>query len=133
MRVSIKRCYYPTGTNGIISVDGSFECCSIELPMKGNKPRESCIAEGDHYTIIKRYSKKHGDHMYILGTQPKRDLVLFHAATDALKDLLGCIGPVTTLIGDGKGTESRKALEKLEKKVFAALERGEEVALKIHS
>ena len=85
MNVTIKRCYYPNGTNGIMSVDGKFECCTIELPFKNNKPRISCIAEGE-YTLIKRYSPNFkADTVYVKGTQPKRDYILFHAANDALK------------------------------------------------
>ena len=132
MKVTIKRCYYSNGTNGIISVDGKFECCSIELPMKDNKPRISCIAEGE-YTLVKRKSPKFGWTVYVMGTQPARDLILFHAANDALKELNGCIAPVQKLTGDGLGIQSKLALEPFQSKVFAALEMGEEVTLKIHS
>lgn len=132
MRVTIKRCYYPTGTNGILSVDGKFECCTIELPMRDNKPRISCIAEGE-YNLIKRLSPKFGWTVYVMGTQPKRDLILFHAANNAIKELNGCIAPVQKLTGDGLGIQSKLALVPFENKVFAALERGEEVTLKIHS
>ena len=132
MRVTIKRCYYPNGTNGILSVDGSFECCTIELPFKDNKPRISCIAEGE-YTLVKRKSPKFGWTVYVMGTQPARDLILFHAANDAKKELNGCIAPVQMLTGDGLGLYSKLALVPFQEKVFAALERGEEVTLKIHS
>jgi hypothetical protein len=60
-----------------------------------------------------------------------RDLILIHPANDAKKELLGCIAPVTTITGIGKGSNSRKALEKLKMVVYAALERKEEIKISI--
>jgi hypothetical protein len=64
---------------------------------------------------------------------PGRDRILIHPANDAVKDLLGCIAPVTELTGPGKGTLSRIANEKLKVLVLAALDRNEKVFLNIKS
>ena len=64
---------------------------------------------------------------------PGRDLILIHPANDAKKELLGCIAPVSKHTGIGKGSSSRKALEKLKTLVYAALERKEEIKISIQS
>jgi hypothetical protein len=60
-----------------------------------------------------------------------RDLILFHPANDAKKELKGCIAPVTFITGIGKGSMSRKALKKLIQIVFVALQNKEEVRVVI--
>lgn len=62
---------------------------------------------------------------------PGRDLILIHPANDAKLELLGCIAPVTAHTGIGKGSASRKALEKLKALTKKAFEQNEEVILKI--
>ncbi|CAM3783566.1 hypothetical protein FLGE108171_14925 [Flavobacterium gelidilacus] len=62
-----------------------------------------------------------------------RSLILFHPANNALKELNGCIAPVTKLSGPGLGLMSRKAFEKLKTFVYAALDRKESVELLITS
>ena len=64
---------------------------------------------------------------------PGRDLILIHPANDAKKELLGCIAPVTKHTGIGKGSNSRKTLEKLKMIVYAAFDRNEEVKISIQS
>jgi hypothetical protein len=64
---------------------------------------------------------------------PGRDLILIHPANDAKKELLGCIAPVTKHTGIGKGSFSRKALEKLKTIVYAVFDRNEEVKISIQS
>ncbi len=63
------------------------------------------------------------------GTSP-REQILIHEA-NYVHQLRGCIAPVTTLEGTDTGWRSGKACEKIESLVFAALERGEKVTLKI--
>jgi hypothetical protein len=58
-----------------------------------------------------------------------RSLILFHPANNALKELNGCIAPVTKLSGPGLGLLSRKAFEKLKKLVYEAIDRKESVVL----
>jgi hypothetical protein len=64
---------------------------------------------------------------------PGRDLILIHPSNDAKKELLGCIAPVTKHTGIGKGSSSRKALEKLKTLVYPAFDRNEEVKINIQS
>ena len=60
-------------------------------------------------------------------------LILFHPANNAMKELNGCIAPVTKLSGPGLGLLSRKAFEKLKTLVYTILDRQEVVELLIIS
>jgi hypothetical protein len=53
-----------------------------------------------------------------------RALILIHPANDALKELRGCIAPVSILKGPGKGLLSRNAFNKVIALVHKALESG---------
>jgi hypothetical protein len=112
-----------------LELNGTIVCYTIELPWLENQKRISCIPEGE-YILQKRFSPKFKWHLHLMNV-PGRDLILIHPANDAKKELLGCIAPVTKLTGIGKGSSSRKALEKLKKLVYAALERKEEVKISI--
>lgn len=120
--------YDPDGTNGELKL---VVCNTIELPWLQNQRRVSCIPEG-RYELIKRVTKKRGQHLLVLNVKG-RDGILIHPANDAKKELLGCIAPVTTLTGPGKGTQSRLANEKLKALVLEALEGEERVFITIKS
>jgi hypothetical protein len=62
-----------------------------------------------------------------------RSLILFHPANNALRELNGCIAPVTKLSGPGLGLMSRKAFSKLKDVVYQALDRKESVTLIVNS
>lgn len=62
-----------------------------------------------------------------------RSLILFHPANNALKELNGCIAPVTKLSGAGLGFMSKKAFTKLKTKVYQALDQKELVVLIVES
>jgi len=96
-----------------------------------NQRRISCVSEGE-YILQQRYSPKFGWHLHLMNV-PGRDLILIHPANDAKKELLGCIAPVTNHTGIGKGSNSRKALEKLKKLVYTVFDRNEEVKIIIQS
>lgn len=64
---------------------------------------------------------------------PDRDLILIHAANDALKELKGCIAPVSILTSEGKGSNSRLALKKIFAIVFTEIEKGNRVTITINS
>ncbi len=125
------RSYGPQGTNGKLSYLGEHICYTIELPDRNNLRRISCIPEGRYLLRMGNYPK--------FGLQiglPQvlnREAILIHPANDALKELLGCIAPVTTLTGEGKGSGSGKALAKLKKLVYALWKRGDTVFLQIHA
>jgi hypothetical protein len=120
MELVLIRTYHTDGTNGTLTINNSFQCYTIELPWVNNLPRLSCIPEG-RYELKKRYSPKFKDHLLVKGV-PGRSLVLLHPANDALKELKGCIAPVSSLDGAGKGSDSRKAFKKLLQLVYKALE-----------
>ncbi|MFA9189171.1 DUF5675 family protein [Flavobacterium sp. FBOR7N2.3] len=131
MVVSITRTYFPDGTNGKLECEGKFICNSIELPWKNNETKVSCIPEGEYF-IKKRYSKKFQWHLEIIDVE-NRSLILFHPANNALRELKGCIAPVTKLSGPGLGLMSRKAFTKLKELVYKALSNNESVELIVKS
>lgn len=129
MVLALHRTYFPKGTQGIIEWNGTIVCYTIELPWLQNQRQISCVPEGK-YQLRKRFSKKYGWHIQLQNVA-NRDLILFHPANDALKELKGCIAPVTFITGIGKGSMSRKALKKLIEIVFNALQNKEEVRIVI--
>ena len=125
----LQRKYGAQGTNGTITYQGEEICHTIELPDRNNIPRISCIPIGQ-YKLEKRRYPKHGEQIgipIVLG----REAILIHAANDALKELQGCIAPVTTLTGEGRGDYSGKALAKLKALVYSLWDMGDEVYLNI--
>lgn len=127
----LSRTYFKGGTNGKISYQGALICESIELPWRNNKRSISCIPEG-RYRLIKRMHPKHGLQL-ALSIVPNREGILIHPANFALRELQGCIAPVSKCTGEGEGTYSRVALERLQALVYPALEAGEQVTLVITS
>ena len=129
MELELLRTYYPNGTNGNLLIDGAGLCHTIELPWKNNEYAVSCIPEG-RYELVKRYSPKFKWHLQVCNVV-NRDLILIHPYNDAVKQAQGCIAPVTTITGEGKGESSRVVFEKLKAFVFPVLERNEKVFLNI--
>lgn len=125
----LDRTYLPTGTNGEIRIGRRYICSTIELPWRKNRRNVSCIPEGCYRLELHR-SRKFGDCLAVKGV-PRRYGILIHPANDAATELRGCIAPVTKLTGEGKGIFSRIALERLEREVMGALERGDEVWLEV--
>jgi hypothetical protein len=122
MELQLIRTYYPGGTNGRISKAGRRICDAIELPWLQNQPGLSCIPEGK-YRVEMRYSPRFKTHMLLKGV-PGRLLILIHPANNALKELRGCIAPVSKHTGEGKGSGSRIAFESLKTIIGDGLERG---------
>ena len=131
MILFLTRTYFPDGTNGKLECEGKFICYTFELPWKNNEKRVSCIPEGKYF-IRKRYSQKFKWHLEVVDVE-NRNLILFHPANNALKELNGCIAPVTKLSGPGLGLMSRKAFEKLKTLVYPILDKKESVELLITS
>lgn len=131
MELELIRTYYPKGTNAVICHEGSIICHSIELPWRDNLVGESCIPEG-RYKVIKRFSQRWQWHLmvaHVLG----RSFILFHPANNALRELRGCIAPVSQITGVGRGSRSAVALQKLEGLVMPVLEAKQAVFLNIYS
>jgi hypothetical protein len=118
----------PGGTNGELVLR---ICGTIELPWLQNQRNVSCIPEG-RYELKKRFTKKHQHHVIVVDV-PDRNGILIHPANDALKELLGCIAPVTKFTGPGKGSESRRANEKLKDVLEIAFSKREKVFITIKS
>lgn len=131
MVLVLNRMYFPEGMQGVLEWNGTLVCYTIELPWLHNQQRVSCIPEGE-YVLQKRFSSKFQWHLHLRNV-PGRDLILIHPANDAKTELLGCIAPVTYHTGIGKGSASRKALEKLKVLVYDAMNRNEEVKIIIQS
>lgn len=127
----LHRAYFKEGTNGALFNSGKFLCHTIELPWNDNKRNISCIPEGV-YEIEPRFSKRFKHHL-ILKNVKGRSFILFHPANNALKELQGCIAPVTYLSGIGKGVYSRNAMQKLLSLVYQAKDRKETILLTIKS
>ena len=109
MIIELYRDYGEEGVNGSLFLNGKFICNTIELPWKENRRYESCITEGG-YDVTVRYSKKFGYHLHIKNVF-NRKWILFHPANDAKTELRGCIAPVSKLTGEGKGINSRRAMD----------------------
>ncbi len=125
------RTYFPDGTNGKLECEGKVVCNTIELPWKNNKTKVSCIPEGKYF-IRKRYSRKFKWHLELMDIK-NRSFILFHPANNALKELNGCIAPVTKISGAGLGLLSRKAFTKLRTIVYKALDEEQRVLIIIKS
>ncbi|WP_418264177.1 DUF5675 family protein [Flavobacterium faecale] len=131
MILFLTRTYFPDGTNGKLECEGKLICNTIELPWKNNEKRVSCIPEGKYF-IRKRYSQKFKWHLEVVAVQ-NRSYILFHPANNALRELNGCIAPVTKLSGPGLGLMSRKAFIALKAIVYKALDHSERVELIVES
>ena len=127
----LHRAYFKEGTNGTLFNSVKFLCHTIELPWNDNKRSVSCIPEG-RYEIEPRFSKRFKHHL-ILKDVKGRSFILLHPANDALKELQGCIAPVTYLSGIGKGIYSKNAMQKLLSLVYQAKDRKETILLTIKS
>lgn len=123
MELVLIRTYYPDGTNGDLYRQGdeTLLCHTIELPWKDNQHSISCIPEG-RYGIKMRFTKKRQWHLLVTGVKD-RSLILVHPANIAVLELEGCIAPVTTITGEGRGSASRQAFEGLRYLVSVALEK----------
>lgn len=131
MELILTRTYHANGTNGVLEVNGKPFCFTIELPWNNNTPRLSCIPEGT-YPLVKRFSKPFKQHLLVQRV-PGRSFILIHPANNALRELQGCIAPVSALTGPGCGDDSRAAFNPLVKLVSAAIDKGEVVTLIIQT
>ena len=131
MELELIRTYYENGTNSELHCDNGFRGFTIELPWKNNQHAISCIPEGK-YELMKRYSAHLGWHLQVMDV-PERDLILIHAANNALKELKGCIAPVSILTGEGTGNDSKIALKKIVAITYLEFDKGNKVFLTIKS
>lgn len=126
MELELLRAYFPDGTNGDLMYEGQLLCFTIELPWKNNYHKFSCIPEG-RYPLKIRFTKALGWHIAVKDVEDRIG-ILMHIANDALKELKGCIAPVSAHTGHGKGRGSKIALNKI-LKLMLQLEESETVYL----
>ncbi|MBP6446504.1 MAG: hypothetical protein KA341_06840 [Saprospiraceae bacterium] len=108
MVIELQRLYRDTWTDGLIFIKGILLCRSIELRWANNERNVSCVPEGVYPVAIIQHPK-FGECLQINGVK-SRSGILIHVANDAQKELRGCIAPVFSLSGNGKGLYSRLAL-----------------------
>ncbi len=108
MVIELQRLYRDTWTDGMIFIKGILLCRSIELRWANNERNVSCVPEGVYPVAIIQHPK-FGECLQINGVKG-RSGILVHVANDAQKELRGCIAPVFSLSGNGKGQYSRLAL-----------------------
>ena len=108
MVIELQRLYRDGWTDGLIFIKGILLCRSIELRWANNERNVSCVPEGVYPVAIIQHPK-FGECLQINGVKG-RSGILIHVANDARKELRGCIAPVFSLSGNGKGLYSRLAL-----------------------
>ena len=108
MVIELQRLYRDTWTDGLIFIKGILLCRSIELRWANNERNVSCVSEGVYPVAIIQHPK-FGECLLVNNVNG-RSGILVHVANDAQKELRGCIAPVFSLSGNGKGLHSRLAL-----------------------
>jgi hypothetical protein len=108
MVIELQRLYRDGWTDGMIFIKGILLCRSIELRWANNERNVSCVPEGVYPVAIIQHPK-FGECLQVDGVKG-RSGILVHVANDAQKELRGCIAPVFSLSGNGKGQHSRLAL-----------------------
>ena len=108
MVIELQRLYRDGWTDGLIFIKGILLCRSIELRWANNERNVSCVPEGVYPVAIIQHPK-FGECLQVNNVKG-RSGILVHVANDAQKELRGCIAPVFSLSGNGKGQYSRLAL-----------------------
>ena len=129
MEILLIRTYHAAGVNGVLLLEGTELCKTIELPWKNNQPRVSCIPEG-RYRLRRRHSPRFREHYEVMDVKDRK-YILFHAGNDAGKELRGCIAPVLQHTGEGKGSFSKAALERMKDRLYPLLDNGHTITLTI--
>lgn len=122
MKVVLQRHYMGDATHGLLTVNGTFLCYTLELPWVGNQRSISCIPEGT-YQLKKRISTKFKDHFELLKVRD-RSFILIHPGNNAKRDLKGCIAPVMKFLSIGWGSQSREAMAKVKLQFYKQLVEG---------
>lgn len=108
MVIELQRTYLDNWTEGMILLQDILLCRSIELRWAQNKRAVSCISEGVYPLALIKH-KRFGECLRVDEVEG-RSGILIHPANDARKELRGCIAPVFSLTGEGRGQYSRLAL-----------------------
>ena len=86
--------YTPQGVFGRFILP-EFECFTVEKPWLDNKPRESCIPEGQYELKLGMFNRG-GYPAYEVMNVPGRTLIKIHIG-NSIDDVVGCIAPGKSL------------------------------------
>ena len=132
-------------TNGLLFIDGVFECYTLEDEVREVKVmHETCIPEGEyeiklraeggfHSRYLKRYGADWHKGMLWLQDVPNFTWILIHTLNDSTQTS-GCLGVGSSqqdldLDSKGKILQSRDAYQRMYPKVRDALLNGEKVTI----
>ena len=124
----VRKIFTDKSTIGDLSVNGAFECVTLEDPPREVKIKGETAIPAGRYEIAVTFSNKFGKFLPLLLNVPGFDGIRIHPGNTP-KDTLGCI-----LVGQGKGVDSisnsRLAFLPLFEKIQAVL-RSEKVFIEI--
>ena len=120
--------YTARSVEGLMYVDGQYECSTLERPWLDNQPEISCIPEGT-YEVIKTWSGHFNRWMPELSAVPNRSDIRIHPANWP-SQLHGCIA-VGTVRGLDFVANSQQAFNALFLLLSDAWEKAESVSLTI--
>jgi hypothetical protein len=129
MLLHLEREYWPGGTNGTIRIDGYKICQTVEATWRRNNP-DSCIPEGT-YLLQREYTEEFGWHLVINQVSGRGLVRILPQAENPGSEPR--ITPVSKTIGEGRGSQSRHAFEKLKELVYSVIDQKEDVILEIRS
>ena len=109
-------------TIGELSIDGKFECFTLEDPVRDHKIKDRTAIPAGTYEVVITHSPRFKKDMPRLLDVPNFEGILIHVGNTA-KDTEGCI-----LVGKGKAvnmiTSSKDAYAALLPKIAAGLKQG---------
>ena len=96
----IRKVFTDQSTIGELSVNGAFECFTLEDKVRPVKIKGETAIPGGTYEVAVTFSNKFQKFLPLLLDVPNFDGIRIHTGNTA-KDTLGCI-----LVGQGKGVDS---------------------------
>ena len=124
----IRKTFTDQSTIGELSVDGAFECFTLEDPVRPVKIKGETAIPAGTYEVAVTFSNKFQKFLPLLLNVPNFEGIRIHTGNTP-KDTLGCI-----LVGEGKGensiTGSRHGFAPLFEKIQAVV-RTEKVLVEI--
>ena len=129
MLLHLEREYWPGGTNGTIRIEGYKVCHTVERPWNRNSP-DSCIPEGI-YQLQREYNETWGWHLSIENVSGRGKVLIL--PDNCPVDREPKIAPVSRLVGEGRGSQSKHAFEKLKEVIYSILDQKQDALLEIRS
>lgn len=130
MKLRIERESLDPASIGVLYIDGARECHTLELPWKDNRSNISCIPPGVYRVTWEESPRLKRNTLRLHGV-PDRDGILIHSA-NWTSELRGCIAfGIRDATNPEHLMESRRAVQRVEIKVLAAIKRGAPVTIEI--